>query len=270
MTTVINAKELATTEVLVGKTAHEQLLLYPFAGWSNFEEICRQTLRVNNDEFLLLINHQSQLLVADKDQQPMYTLGTICQNTDLILDCPYSLLTDEFVDIRLMSKSVLSYLCSDVITNIEKDFIVTPINTGMDNVILRKSPPPMSREMEKVGVFSVLIDEQVSEFDMLHAKIRAWLPEGYQPLGSNFLMARTNTHCILIDPSADKLMFIGEYKPEFLERSELLVKEKPVVEEPEVETTEDLLQALTDLIGVCKAKGITMEEVVRTTVRCYD
>lgn len=275
--------ELETTDVMVGKTAAEQLLLLPclFTTADSITTFYHQHTGPNNDELELIIEHQNTLILRDKGLNHTFTINTLKEDVSPVLNIGPEIMNADILDISTISTSVMT-LHNVVTRDVYEAWMDDPRNCvypleGDADLIVMAIPEPLGmgevKNKDRIVTLSVLMDEQVSEFDTLLTKIREHLPVGYEQPDDEFLIARTKTHCFILNKFTDKLMFIGEYKDEFLEKTKLLVSDGDIqVKKLDMSFMSKgyNLISLEQALRLAKDSGVTLEDVMRLALSIYD
>ena len=270
MTTIITAEEMLQPETLIGKTAHEQLLMLPVVGRKQDMVYVSSQFHTPVKEIDWVIEHQETLKWRDTDTGKMVICERLSDASDMELYLDEEI--EDILDISLIKKDNLTVFGLTTLRSIDDlhNRWVKPLDDGQTIVFRMKdifNRKLFSHRGDAYAAFTALIDEQVHEFDVIWDMILKYLPDGYQQPSDSYLVVRTKKLCYLIHPQADKLIFIGEYSDEFIAMAEPLVISKDT---QEVSSVSPVKAELTTALQVAKANGITLEDLVRLAVEIYN
>lgn len=228
MTTIITAAEMLQPEILIGKTAHEQLLMLPVIGRQQDMVYVSSQFHTPIEAIDWVIEHQQTLKWRDTTTGKMVICERLREDDDLEICFDEEINPTDILDIRLINQTKLNVFGLTTLHSTDdlRNFWVKPLEHGQTIVFTMNdtfNPHRISHNSKTYAAFSALIDEQVHEFDAIWDMIRKCIPSGYQLPSNSYLVVRTKKHCYLIHPQADKLIFIGEYSDEFMAMTETIV-----------------------------------------------
>lgn len=279
MTTIITAAEMLDTEVLKDKSPRVQLILYPFVGL-NITEVFNGHFTSRADTVDFIIEDDRVVFLSNPATGEKQVLYTVSEDSTVYLDyLDGSLLkiSDDVIDVRVIPADSFTTAGIGSVTHdtSTRDLLVRPVEFTGDHVAFQSASK--NSTTDNFSAFSVVLsggksDSFDSHFNTLEGVMMMYLPEGYTLTNDEYLVVRTKRYCFMLDNKADKLFFVGVYKEEFLELTQVLVSatdvEKERIEDNQPDE-DDIREQLYDTLKLCRDNDISMETVVCETVNVY-
>lgn len=276
--TIITAEELLNNpHVLDGKTAVEQILLYPYIGIDILELFKDQNGSPATD--IALVVDQESLILRNVKTDEDKVITTLDTDIDLELVLPRSIVDDEddTIDIRIISKDVLAITGLGKATkeNTVEQCIVTPMHYGQNHMFFQSIDRNGSVGYSFLNKYSVFSIMPYTAERLVYKEENCsymYMPSDYVLPDNHFLITRCHSYCYLEDPLADRLTFIGKYTEDFLDLTTVVVSKEEITairiedSKPSVDEVEDKLYEVLEL---CKEYDFSLEDIVRATVRTY-